>query len=55
MQLVGEGGEITLWIPANLAYGERAQGDKIGPSEALKFKVEVIKVRPFVEKTETTK
>ena len=55
MQLVGEGGEITLWIPANLAYGERAQGDKIGPNEALKFKVEVIKVRPFVEKTEATK
>ena len=55
MRLVGEGGEITLWIPANLAYGERAQGDKIGPNEALKFKVEVIKVRPFVEKTEATK
>lgn len=55
MQLVGEGGEITLWIPANLAYGERAQGDKIGPNEALKFKVEVIKVRPFIEKTEAAK
>lgn len=53
MQLVGEGGEITLWIPANLAYGERAQGDKIGPNEALKFKVEVIKVHPFVEKEAT--
>lgn len=55
MQLVGEGGEITLWIPANLAYGERAQGDKIGPNESLKFKVEVIKVRPFIEKTEAAK
>lgn len=55
MQLVGEGGEITLWIPAELAYGERPQGDKIGPNEALKFKVEVIKVRPFVEKVEATK
>lgn len=55
MQLVGEGGEITLWIPANLAYGERAQGDKIGPNEALKFKVEVIKVHPFIEKTEPAK
>lgn len=57
MQLVGEGGEITLWIPANLAYGERPQGDKIGPNEALKFKVEVIKVSPYVEPQaeETTK
>lgn len=49
MQLVGEGGEIILWIPANLAYGERApQGGKIGPNEALKFRVEVISVSPAV-------
>lgn len=53
VQLVGEGGEITLWIPASLAYGERAQGDKIGPNETLKFKIEVIKVHPFVEKEAT--
>lgn len=47
MQLVGEGGEIILWIPANLAYGEQSpQGSKIGPNEALKFRVEVIAVTP---------
>lgn len=49
MQYVGEGGEIMLWIPADLAYGERSVGSDIGPNEALTFKVELISVRPFVE------
>ena len=49
MQLVGEGGEIHLWIPSDLAYGDRGQGDKIGPKEALFFKVEVLKVMPKAE------
>ena len=39
LQLVGKGGQITLWIPAELAYGTRGAGS-IGPNEALKFKVE---------------
>lgn len=45
MKLVGEGGQITLWIPANLGYGEKGNGS-IGPNEALEFKVELIKVNP---------
>lgn len=44
MKLVGEGGQITLWIPAEIAYGERGAGENIGPNEALEFKVELIKV-----------
>lgn len=46
MKLVGEGGQITLWIPAELGYGERGAGSDIGPNEALEFKVELIKVNP---------
>lgn len=46
MKLVGEGGQITLWIPANMAYGVRGAGADIGPNEALEFKVELIKVNP---------
>jgi FKBP-type peptidyl-prolyl cis-trans isomerase FkpA len=46
MKLIGEGGQITLWIPAELAYGERGAGADIGPNEALEFKVELIKVTP---------
>ena len=50
LQYIGEGGEIMLWIPANLAYGERNVGADIGPNEALTFRVELISVKPFVEK-----
>ena len=46
MKLVGEGGQITLWIPSELAYGERGAGADIGPNEALTFKVELLKVNP---------
>ena len=48
MKLVGEGGQITLWIPSELAYGERGAGEDIGGNEALEFKVELIKVIPAV-------
>ena len=49
MKLVGKGGKITLWIPAELAYGERGAGRDIGANEALEFTVEVIDVKPYVE------
>ena len=49
MQYIGEGGEIQLWIPAELAYGDRNVGADIGPNEALTFKVELISVKPYVE------
>lgn len=52
MQLIGEGGEIMLYVPAELAYGERGAGADIRPDEALTFKVELISVKPFVEKAE---
>lgn len=44
MKYVKEGGQITLWIPSELAYGERGAGRDIAPNEALEFKVELIKV-----------
>jgi len=46
LQYIDEGGEITLWIPADLAYGDRGAGEKIKPGSTLKFKVELIKVTP---------
>lgn len=43
LPLVGEGGKITLYSPASLAYGE--QGNRgIGPNQALQFEIEVTKV-----------
>lgn len=46
MKLIGKGGKITLWIPSELAYGERGAGSDIGPNEALKFTVELLDVNP---------
>ena len=55
MKLVGKGGTIFLWIPAELAYGEQGAGQAIGPNEALEFEVELIDVtpvnQPVVEET----
>lgn len=44
LQLIGEGGKIILWIPAELAYGSRGAGQDIGPNEALRFDVELVSV-----------
>ena len=45
--LLGEGGKATLYIPADLAYGERGNRD-IEPNSVLVFDVEVLKVGKFV-------
>ena len=47
MQLIGEGGKIQLFIPAELAYGQNGnQG--IGPNSTLIFDVETVEVHPVV-------
>lgn len=52
MQLIGEGGEIDLFIPAELAYGE--QGNQaIEPNSTLIFNVKVDKVGKYVAPVET--
>ncbi|MGM9748688.1 MAG: FKBP-type peptidyl-prolyl cis-trans isomerase [Candidatus Cryptobacteroides sp.] len=43
LQLVGEGGHIELYVPAELGYGQRNMG-KIEPNSTLIFDVEVVKV-----------
>lgn len=49
IQQVGEGGQIELYVPAALGYGERGnQG--IEPNATLVFTVDLCKVAPFVEK-----
>ena len=44
LQLMKEGGEYTFFVPAKLAYGDRAMGDKIGPNSTLVFDVKLVKV-----------
>ncbi len=46
--LLGEGGEATLYIPAELAYGQRGNRG-IAPNSTLIFDVKVHKVGQFVE------
>jgi FKBP-type peptidyl-prolyl cis-trans isomerase len=44
LQLMKEGDKWQLFVPANLAYGERGAGGKIGPNATLIFEIELLKV-----------
>lgn len=45
LQLMEEGSKWQLFIPANLAYGERGAGAQIGPNSTLIFDVELLKIK----------
>jgi FKBP-type peptidyl-prolyl cis-trans isomerase len=45
LQLMKEGAKYQVFIPWQLAYGERGAGDLIGPNETLVFDVELLKVK----------
>jgi FKBP-type peptidyl-prolyl cis-trans isomerase FkpA len=44
LQLMPVGSKYTLWLPSELAYGDRGTPGPIGPNATLKFEVELIEI-----------
>jgi len=42
LQLMKVGTKVQVFIPANLAYGEKGAGQQIGPNATLQFEIELI-------------
>ena len=49
LQLMPVGSKWQLFIPPQLAYGERGAGGEIGPDATLIFQVELISIQPKAE------
>jgi FKBP-type peptidyl-prolyl cis-trans isomerase FklB len=50
LQLMKVGSEWQLFIPSNLAYGERAVGRDIGPNATLIFDIELLSIKEEAKK-----
>jgi FKBP-type peptidyl-prolyl cis-trans isomerase FklB len=46
LQLMKVGSKYQLFVPSNLAYGDRAMGGDIAPNSTLIFEVELVGIQP---------
>jgi len=46
LQLMKVGSKYQVWVPSNLAYGERAVSAEMGPNSTLIFDVELLDAKP---------
>ena len=44
LRMTREGSRVRLYIPSDLAYGEKGAGDVIGPNEVIIFEVELLAI-----------
>jgi FKBP-type peptidyl-prolyl cis-trans isomerase len=49
LQLMPVGSKWELYVPSELAYGNRAAGPDIGPNSTLIFEVELLSIEPKVK------
>ncbi|KAH8739382.1 macrophage infectivity potentiator (MIP) [Cryptosporidium ryanae] len=54
LSIMNEGDEVILFVPPELAYGERGVGDSIGPNEVIVFKLRLVKILSSKQKTESS-
>eukprot|EP00211_Chloroparvula_japonica_P015909 CAMPEP_0119133064 /NCGR_PEP_ID=MMETSP1310-20130426/12917_1 /TAXON_ID=464262 /ORGANISM="Genus nov. species nov., Strain RCC2339" /LENGTH=209 /DNA_ID=CAMNT_0007123737 /DNA_START=98 /DNA_END=730 /DNA_ORIENTATION=- len=45
MQMMVEGDLFEIYVPSQLAYGERGSPPKIGPNEVLIFKIQILEIQ----------
>ena len=50
LQLMKEGSTWELFVPSDLAYGERGAGSVIGPNATLIFEVELLSIKDSADK-----
>lgn len=46
LPMMKEGGKWEIFVPSELAYGEKGAGAAIGPNETLIFEIELLSIKP---------